>query len=269
MHLFSPRLLLLAVLCALPLCAAPRLTAEPTAAAIAGYNVYVAAVEQRLARQHQSPASFLAPQNNRRLQGGELIVEELTPSPAPALPGAMLHHWRATAFAPGATTAGLDRLLRNFAAYPHIYAPQVERASVLAAQGEHVEATLRVRQHHVLTVVLDTDYDVVFGQLDPRHGYSLSRSTRVAEIANAGERSEHALSPADDHGFLWRQNTYWSYEERDGGTYLQIESISLTRSIPAGLGWIVRPFVESVPRESLEFTLRATCNALRGLRQTQ
>jgi hypothetical protein len=57
-------------------------------------------------------------------------------------------------------------------------------------------------------------------------------------------------------------NTYWSYEERDGGLYMQIESVTLTRSIPNGLAWIVRPFVESIPRESLEFTLSATRNAL-------
>ena len=44
-------------------------------------------------------------------------------------------------------------------------------------------------------------------------------------------------------------NTYWSYEERDGGLYMQIESVSLTRSIPTGLGWAIGPFVESVPRD--------------------
>jgi hypothetical protein len=57
--------------------------------------------------------------------------------------------------------------------------------------------------------------------------------------------------------------TTWSYEERDGGVYMQIESISLTRSIPTGLGWAVGPFVESVARESLEFTLHSVQNALR------
>jgi len=71
------------------------------------------------------------------------------------------------------------------------------------------------------------------------------------------------LSAAEEHGFLWRLNTYWSYEERDGGLYMQIESVSLTRSIPTGLGWAVGPFVESVPRDSLEFTLRAVCDALK------
>jgi len=79
----------------------------------------------------------------------------------------------------------------------------------------------------------------------------------------AGQAHEHALGAADEHGFLWRMNTYWSYEERDGGLYMQIESVSLSRSVPTGLGWAVRPFVESVPRESMEFTLRSTCNALK------
>jgi hypothetical protein len=122
---------------------------------------------------------------------------------------------------------------------------------------------MRVKQHHVITVVMDTAYDVTFARLDPQHGYSISRSTRISEIDSAGTPKEHALGPGEDHGFLWRLNTYWSYEERDGGLYMQIESATLTRSIPTGLGWVVGPFVESVPRESLEFTLRSTCDALR------
>ena len=85
----------------------------------------------------------------------------------------------------------------------------------------------------------------------------------AAEIDSPGTPKEHALSPEDEHGFLWRLNTYWSFEERDGGLYMQVETISLTRSIPTGLGWAIRPYIESVPRESLEFTLRKACEALR------
>ena len=59
-------------------------------------------------------------------------------------------------------------------------------------------------------------------------------------------------------GYLWRLNSYWRFEERDGGVYLECESVSLTRDIPFGLGWIVGPFVTSLPRESLEFTLQTT-----------
>jgi hypothetical protein len=239
--------------------------AEPKAEAVAGFNSHVRVVETRLARQHASRASFLASaaSGDARLRGGELIIEQLTPSGGADLPGAMLHHWRGTAFAPGAKAADFERLMRNFNAYPQRFSPQVVQAKVLMQQEDRAQATMRVRQHHVITVVMDTTYEIDYGRLDPEHGYSSSRSTRISEIVSPGSDEERALNSEEEHGFLWRMNTYWSYEERDGGLYMQVESISLTRSIPHGLGWVVRPFVESVPRESLEFTLRSACNALR------
>jgi hypothetical protein len=236
---------------------------EPTAAATAAFDSYVDAVEARLTRQHASPDSFLAPIAPDRLRSGEFIVEELTPAGGKDLGGALLHDWRGTAFAPGATAADFERLMKNFGAYPRSFALQVLRARVLAQQGDHYIVTLRVRQQHILTVVMDTTYDVTFARAGPARGYSISRSTRVAEIDAPGTAREHALTPQEDHGFLWRINTYWSYQERDGGLYMQIESVSLTRSPPVGLGWVIEPFIESVPRESLEFTLRSACKALR------
>jgi hypothetical protein len=248
-----------------------RVLAEPAPAAVAAFNSYIGGVESRLAGQHRSQIGFVAaaplnPQNELRLRRGELgdlLVEKLTPSTGVDLPGAMLHHWRATAFVAGAKAADFERLMRDFDAYPRHFSPQVIGAKVLWQQGDHFQATMRVRQRHVITVVMDTAYDVAFGRLDAHHGYSISRSTRIAEIEAAGTSSERTLSSNQEHGFLWRQNSYWSYEERDGGLLIQIESVSLTRSIPTGLGWAVGPFVEIVPRETLEFTLRAVCNALR------
>jgi hypothetical protein len=238
--------------------------AEPTAAAVTAFNAYVAGVESRLAQQHQSQSAFLAPvapvqPSETRLCCGQLIIEQRTPSGGLQLPGALLHHWRATLFVPGATAAGFQRLLEDLNSYPAEFSPQVLQARVLMRDGDHLQAWMRVRQHHVITVVMDTTYDVTFGQLDVKHGYSTSRSTRISELDSSG----HAVDARQDHGYLWRQNTYWSYEERDGGLYIQVESVSLTRSIPTGLGWVVGPFVESVPRESLEFTMRSACNALR------
>jgi hypothetical protein len=258
------------VLCGLLISLAGRgcVLAEPAPAAISAFNSYVGSVESRLSQQHRLQAAFLVPvasdpQSEMRLRRGELIVEKIATSAGTDLPGAMLHHWRGTAFAPGAKAADFERLMRNFDAYPRYFSPQVLQARVLTQQDDRLQAWMRVRQHHVLTVVMDTTYDIAFGRLDPQHGYSISRSTRISEIDSPGTSKERALGAAQEHGFLWRLNTYWSYVERDGGLYMQIESVSLTRSIPPGLGWALRPFVESVPRESLEFTLRSTCNALR------
>jgi hypothetical protein len=246
------------------------LIAQPPPAALAAFDTYVSAVEARLAQQHQSHDAFLAPvdaaptpASEAQLLRGEAILQKIAPAATTPLAGAMLHHWRGTAFVPGATAADFGRLLRDFPGYPKYFAPQVVRASILTHAGDTLQGSMRVKQKHVLTVVMDTAYDIRFGQLDPQHAYSLSRSTRIAEIDAAGTAHEHTLGPEDEHGFLWRLNTYWSYEERDRGLYVQIESVSLTRSIPTGLGWVVRPYVESVPRESLEFTLRAVCSALK------
>ncbi len=245
-----------------------RVAAEPPAAAVSAFGAYVGQVESHLARQHQSPEGFLATadegqESEAELRRGELVIERMTPAGASALPGAMLHHWRGTAFVSGATVASFERMLRDFDSYPRRFSPQVLQAKITVMNGDRLQVSMRVEQRHVITVVMDTTYDVSFGRLDARHGYSVSRSTRISEIASPGTASERALSADEERGYLWRQNTYWSYEERDGGVYMQVESVSLSRSIPTGLGWAVRPFVESVPRDSLQFTLRSMCNALR------
>jgi hypothetical protein len=252
------------------LCLAPPgyAVGEPSPSAVSAFNVYVGSVESRLAKQHETTDSFVAlipgSQSETRLRGGGLIVERLTASTGADLSGALLHHWRGTAFASGAKAEDFERLMRDFDGYPKYFSPQVLEAEVLTQHDDRLEASMRVRQRNVITVVMDTTYDIAYGRLDERHGYSNSRSTRISEIESAGTTKERALNSHDEHGFLWRLNTYWSYEERDGGLYIQIESVSLTRSIPPGLGWAVRPFVDSVPRESLEFTLRSVCNALRS-----
>ena len=244
------------------------LCAQPAPRAIAGFNAYTSEVESRLARQHQTRDAFLAPaakdpiEDTARLKGGELIVERLTPSAGAEISGSLLHHWRGTAFVPGAEAADFERLMRDFPAYPRHFSPQVLRAKLVARNGDGLQASMRIRQKHVITVVLDTAYDITYGQLDAQHGYSISRSTQISEIYAFGTPQERALSPDQEQGFLWRLNTYWSYEEKDGGLYLQIEAVSLTRSIPFGMGWAIRPYIESIPRDSLEFTLRSACKAL-------
>lgn len=263
---FSGYLVLSFAVGLLILAAATGVAEGPSAGAVAGFDSYVKEVELRLGQQHGSTDAFLvsAAENASRLRGGELVVEELTPSGGTALPGALLHHWRGTAFSPGATAADFERLMKDFNAYPQNFSPQVLQAKVIAQKGDSVQTLMRVRQKHVITVVMDTAYDVTFGRLDERHGYSISRSTRISEIGSPGTGAERELSAEEGHGFLWRMNTYWSYEERDGGLYMQVESVSLSRSIPRGLGWAVQPFVESVPRDSLGFTLRAVCSGLRN-----
>ena len=113
-------------------------------------------------------------------------------------------------------------------------------------------------------MVMDSEYDVRYGRLDAQHRFSWSRSTRIAEIADAGGPHEHAVSDAENHGYMWRLNSYWRFVEVSDGVIVECEAISLTRSVPAGLGWLIGPFVREIPRESLETTLRQTRDAVMG-----
>jgi len=99
-------------------------------------------------------------------------------------------------------------------------------------------------------------------RLDADRAASSIVATRIAEVENPGTPAEREKPPGLDSGYLWRLNTYWRFLRRDGGTYVQCESISLTRGIPTGLGWLIGPFVTSLPRESLQFTLETTRRAL-------
>lgn len=235
----------------------------PTPAAVTGFNDYVGQVETRLAQEHRSAEGFLPPADTARVKNGDVVLEHLTPAATKEMAGALLQDWRGTAFVPGAKGADFERVMRNFAVFPQIYSPEVLSASVPLHEGNHYHVAMRVKQQHIITVVLDMTYDQTFGKLDPQHGYSVSRSMKITEIDAAGTAKERAMSADEDHGYLWRLNNYWSYEERDGGLYIQVESVSLSRAVPKGLGWAIGPFVNSVPRESLEFTLKATRDALK------
>ena len=71
------------------------------------------------------------------------------------------------------------------------------------------------------------------------------------------------MQPGTGHGFLWRLNVYWLIQPRPEGVYLEGRAISLSRDIPFGLSLVVKPFLTSVPRESLQETLEDTIRALR------
>jgi len=197
----------------------------------------------------------------RRLHQGEVVIEKAANTPE-EVPGGLIHDWQGWVFIPNATVEQVVGLMRDYDHLARYYSPDVLRSRLVSAHGDNLHVYMRLEKHKVVTVVLDTEYDVHYGRLDAAHQYSISRSTRVSEIENPGSPNERALSPGHDHGYMWRLNSYWAFQQVDDGALVQCEAISLTRDIPAGLAWLIGPFVNSIPRESLEFTLTATRKAM-------
>lgn len=238
--------------------AAAGLHAQAPAAAVAAFEKDSAATEARFADELRRPAHL-----DPRFKHGETEITDRTPSEMATLDGAMFRHWQGELFIPGAKAQDFLRLMKDFNNYPRVFHGQVVRSSVQSATADHYLITMRTRAEYGIAVVMDTSFDVNFHSTNAQSGMSISRSTAVHEIEDAGKKNEHALDAAHDHGFLWRLNTYWMWREENGGLYLRIETLSLSRGIPTGLGWAVGPFVERVPRQSLEFTLKHVEAALR------
>jgi len=179
-----------------------------------------------------------------------------------ACPGGMIHHWAGLVFIPNAHLQDILNVLQDYDHHAEYYAPDVERSKIESHDGDHFVVFLRFKRHKVITVVLNTEHDVRYFRDSEGRAHSRSSAIRIAEIADAGKRDEHEKPPGDDGGFLWGMETWWRMEERDGGVYVQSEVVSLTRDIPAGLGWLIGPFVTSIPKETLTFTLEATRKAV-------
>jgi hypothetical protein len=207
-----------------------------------------------------------------RLRKGEVLTKQLqTLQDGRAIPvsGGMIHHWVGLVFIPGASLANTMALLQDYDQQYKFYSPEVEQSHLIRRNGNDFHVYLRLRRKKVVTVVLDTEYEVLYTILASDRASARSSSTRIAEVEHAGSANETEKPVGDDNGFLWRLNSYWRLWQRDGGIYVQLEAISLTRNIPAGLGWLVRPFVTSVPQESLQFTLSRTRSNLCCMRPLQ
>lgn len=177
-------------------------------------------------------------------------------------PDGMIHHWVALAFIPGARLKAVIEILHDYDQHSVYYAPDVQRSRLEARDGDHFRVFLRFRRHKVITVVLNTEHEVQYFRDSESRAHSRSSAVRIAELQNPGKSDEREKTPGEDGGFLWRMETWWRMIERDGGVYVQSEVVSLTRDIPAGLGWLIGPFVTSIPKESLTFTLNATRKAV-------
>jgi hypothetical protein len=84
----------------------------------------------------------------------------------------------------------------------------------------------------------------------------------VAEVKDPSRPDGDEVSVGHGNGYLWRLNTYWRFEEKDGGVYVQCEALSLTRDIPFGLGWLIKPLVTKIPKQSLDRALGRTREAV-------
>jgi hypothetical protein len=243
---------------------ASLIAAELQPRTAAAFDRYVRATEASLKTRPFLYVDRLSPSRRAEalamMQRGMLSIEAprtLEAGREIDVPGGLIHHWVGSAFISGATLDQALTILQDYDRHERIYAPTVARSKLLSHEGDRYRFFLRFRMKKVITVVVNSEHDALFNTA-PDRADAWIRSTRIAEVENADETGEREKPVGQDGGYLWRLNTYWRLLVRDGGLYIQCESLSLTRGIPIGFGWLVGPFVTSIPKESLTFTLETT-----------
>ena len=235
----------------------------------AGFTRYARAVEARRAKELTANAPFLAFERQpaadqsrilAALKRGEIFVEraaaprDQSSAEEIAVDGGSINHWRGTVFVPNVKLDHLLKVLQEPQSDRHTQ-EDVLSSRVVSRDADSQKVFLRLKRTKFVTVVYDTEYDVDYQRLSADRALSNSLSTKIIEIENAGTPRERALPEGDDHGYMWRLNSYWRYKQVDGGVLVEIESLTLSRELPAIIGPLIRPIVNSTARESMTRTL--------------
>jgi len=245
----------------LPAGAGSLFPAELKPATVAAFDRYIEKTKQRLDRRAAFLWSDESPARRNRVRGGQAVVEPAGAHAIIEVTDGLVHDWVGSVSVPGVSLAAT---LEHVEDYDHArtHHRDVLDSRIISHHDNDFLVYMRLLKKKVITVVLDTEHQIHYFPIDATHCRSESRTVKIAEVVNPGKRDEHELPPGTGYGFLWRLDTFWRFEQSDGGTWIECEAISLTRDIPTGLGWLIEPIIRSLPRESLENTLRETAAAL-------
>jgi hypothetical protein len=199
------------------------------------------------------------------LRHGEVAVDRLRATDHGRrieVPDGLIHHWIGSIFVPNVSLRTAVAVLQDFDEHADLFRPNIQRSKILDHDIDRFHITLRFYMKKIVAVTVDTESLAEFTPRGPDRETSAIRSVRVNEIEAAGTPDERQKPDGHGGGYMWRMNTYWRFLERDGGTYIECEALTLSRSIPTGLGWLIGPVVSSIPRDMLTSALQATRRSL-------
>ena len=241
--------------------------AELRAVTSAAWEAYVRAADQRMQARVSGAAPFLwldeAPGRSFRAKTDGVLVGPGMGNGTQNVPNGLIHHWIAVGFVPGATRASVLQVVHDYRNYKRVYSPPIIDSKVVSCGDDEQCFSLRsLNRVLFVTAVFETQCKAREFQVDARRWYSMGGATRVQEVENYGQADERMLAPGSGRGYLWGLHTITRYEERDGGVYIEMEAIALSRRVPVSLEWLVNPVIAKLSENSLMTTVRQTREAV-------
>jgi hypothetical protein len=236
---------------------------------VEAWDAYVQTMDENLRERTRPGGSFLwafeDPERAAKVRGGELVAGPVSAQNPKKVPGGLIHHWIGAAFLPGTSIDRTLEVARDYDRYKEFYNPFVIDSKLIGRDGLEDRFTMQIMNKALfLKNALDADYLTNTVVLDGRRAYSVARTTRVQEIEEYGHPGQHKDAEGTGGGYIWKLHSVLRMEQRDGGVYIEIEAVALSREIPSAFRFIVEPIVRKVSRNSLLTSLQQTGQAVRG-----
>jgi hypothetical protein len=203
------------------------------------------------------------PDRRRQLRAGGILTISASEHNPKKVPSGLIHHWLGAAFIPNTKLNNVLGVVRDYGRYKDYYNPSViDSRTIRRAPEVDRFSTLLMNKALFLKIALENECESSYVPAGPGRWYSIATTVRVQEIEDYGQASEHKLPSGEGSGYIWRLHGITRYEEGDGGVYMEIEAMALSREIPGAMRWAVDPIVRRVSKGSLITSLRQTQDAV-------
>jgi hypothetical protein len=179
------------------------------------------------------------------------------------VPSGLIHDWVGAVFIPDVSINDVEQVLRDYARYKDLYRPSVIDSKAIALGPNNDRFSMRLlNKSLLLKTAFDAEYESSTVRVDDRCAYTIARTTRVREIDDYGSSSERVFTEGEGHGIIWSLFAITRLIERDGGVYVELEAIGLSRDVPSSMRWLIEPLVRRISRSSLATSLEQTQKAV-------
>jgi len=242
--------------------------AELKQEALKSWDDYLQAANSRMKDRVASGTFLWVDEDSNRLKqvrAGKILVFPVGPHVPKPVPKGLIHDWIGAAYFPNTKLADVLAVVHDYDHYQEYYKPSVvESKSLTQPGGDDRFSMLLVNKEVVAKMALDSEYEACYQKVSLDRWYGVAYTTRIQEIREYGHSGEHKLPPDQGSGYIWRLYSIARFEERDGGVYVEIEAMALSRDIPVAFRLVADPIVRRVSKNSLLISLRQMQDAVRS-----
>jgi hypothetical protein len=233
---------------------------------VAEWNGYVHSVDQAMQERLRPNHAFLwvdeIPDRASQVRASQILVAPAADHTPRRVASGLIHHWIGAAFIPEASVDDALAVIRDYDRYKETFHPHVIESKGIRGESSDRFSLILMNKAVLTRTALDTDEQSRFVRVDQRRSYGIAHATRIQEIQHYGQPWEQKLAPDQGSGYIWRLYSVTRLEERDGGVYIEVEAVALSRDIPVAVRLVAEPVVRRVSRNSISLSLRQTQQAV-------